>query len=186
MLAVKIFSLICILSFLTPCKAPGGRSAFSLNPNLKLVLNSTHATVKRGRPIQLNIDIINEGDLVIYVGRFLTMMDTAQSFVQINVKDSKGRISPSQRVRILYPRETIVKWWVPIYGQKRMNYILFIDGSTHSFLGVKGRYELTALYVSMGPYDMAEKPLTVDGHPLSANEIFAGKIESNRTWITVD
>jgi hypothetical protein len=165
-------------------------------PRISVHLSVAKKTFKLGEPIELRVEISNQSNDVLFVGREIALKDPWIYSLWLSVFDAKGQGS-KQLVGWGEPFpvgleesfvDALVKGWIPLPPKYFYGTTVRLDEAGFYFLRKPGHYRIAGGYYSRG----MDAPLHYNRLSLSPEEIeklpyksWKGEVEANSIWIEI-
>jgi hypothetical protein len=180
------FAVVMLFAVLAP-SAAFSQAASATHPEISVRLSRSKRTFRIGEPIHLGIQVSNRGGEPILIANSVSISSGGTSFLNLELKDARGRISPATQLIVDYaprpPDENaflkLLSSWVLLKPNTSILFQVSIDSRMFQFLSKPGEYTLSATYSSngisyagyFGSDVLNSLPYTSWSGKISANEI---------------
>ena len=142
---------------------------------LQLRIATLTPTVIQGDPVEIRVEIKNNGKYEVSVARWLLCTINSPSCLSLEFEDENGSKYEGEIIHSTMSPDATGEWWTQIspshyYGTEER-----LEDLPYDFLKKPGRYKVTARYISRGGFT---PPSREDWH-IPAHEVWKGEIVSN-------
>jgi hypothetical protein len=172
----RIFgSLFAVVLFVAIACHAQAQSSNSNVDALQLRITIVTPTVKQGDPVEILVEIKNNGKYEVSVARWLLCTTNGPSCLSLEFEDEDGLKHEGEAMHAIMSPDATNEWWTQLSPSHYYGVEERLEGLPYDFLKKPGRYRVTARYVSKGGLT---PPSREDWH-IPAREVWKGDIVSN-------
>jgi hypothetical protein len=172
-------TMILILAFSAGASPQVATQTTPNEASLLLTIRILTPVVRSGTPVELHIDIENDGGDDVAVARYFDCISNGPSCLLLTIEDESGEKHESEQFHRWGSPDALLYWWTlvtPLHSYGVHEKLENMPGmATYDFLKRPGRYKVFATYTSKGGY---MPPAREDLH-IPTLKVWEGKLVSN-------
>jgi hypothetical protein len=169
---LSLFAVVLVVAI--ACHAQRQSSNANVDP-LQLRMVILTPTVTQGDPVEIRVEIKNNGKYEVSVARWLLCTMNGPSCLSLEFEDEDGSKHEGEAIHATMSLDATNEWWTQLSPSHYYGVEERLEGLPYDFLNKQGRYKVTARYVSKGGLT---PPSREDWH-IPAREVWKGDIVSN-------
>lgn len=148
---------------------------------LRLRIDVLTQTVRQGDPVDIRVEIKNDGKYEVSIAKWLLCTVNGPSCLSLEFEDEKGLKHEGEMMHATMALDATNEWWTQISPSHYYGVEERLEGSPYDFLKTPGHYKATARYISKGGLT---PPSREDWH-IPSREVWKGEIVSNEARFEV-